>query len=114
MEPRMSGKKLLSRALDAMYDKDRKGIFVHRDRFKDLPFDVGDRFSIHKGRQELFTLKIRKDPLGDLVMDRNGLFIPRSRRVDILLGGIYDEFILESDPRQPDGFQLRPATENSQ
>jgi len=108
----MSGKKTLSKALDALYDKDRKGIFVHRDRLKHLPIQVGDRFSIHKGKQELSTLKIKKDNQGDLIMDRNGLFIPRSRRVDILLGGIYDEFVLETDPSQPDTFRLRPPAED--
>jgi len=105
----MSRKKTLSKALDALYDKDRKGIFIHRDRLRHLPFQVGDRFCIHKGRQELFTLKIKKDDQGDILMDRTGLFIPRSRRVDILLGGIYEEYVLEIDPRNPEAFRLRPA-----
>ena len=58
----------------AIYDPDRKGIFIHRDQLVDSPFDVGDRFSIRKGKRELFAMTLIKDETGDIFYDKKGIF----------------------------------------
>ena len=85
----------------ANYDPDRKGIFIHKNQLYDSGFKVGDRFSVKVGKQDLFAISIVKDGKGDIVYDKNGIFIERTRRIDILLGGIFDEYVLyfESDPQ---------------
>jgi hypothetical protein len=85
----------------ANYDSDRKGIFIHKNQLEDSGFKVGDRFSVKVGKQDLFAISIVKDDKGDIVYDKNGIFIERTRRIDILLGGIYHEYVLyiESDPQ---------------
>ena len=85
----------------ANYDPDRKGIFIHKNELNDSSFKVGDRFSVKIGKQDLFAITIIKDDKGDIVYDKNGIFIERTRRIDILLGGIFDEYVLyiESDPQ---------------
>ncbi len=92
----------------ANYDADRKGIFIHKNQLIDSSFKVGDRFSVKVGKQDLFAISIIKDDQGEIVFDKNGIFIERTRRIDILLGGIFDEYVLyiESDTQ---GFiKLRP------
>jgi hypothetical protein len=86
--------------LTANYDPDRKGIFIHKNQLSDSGFNVGDRFSVKVGKQDLFAISIVRDDKGDIVYDKNGIFIERTRRIDILLGGIFDEYILfiETDP----------------
>ena len=39
----------------AFYDPQRKGIFIHNDQLKESPFEIGDRFSVRKGKRELFV-----------------------------------------------------------
>lgn len=73
-----------------------------------MPLKSGDRFSIHRGRRELFTLKIKWDDSGDILLDRNGIFIRRTRRIDILLGGIFDELCLDDAGEEPEALVLRP------
>ena len=92
----------------ANYDADRKGIFIHKNQLSDSDFKVGDRFSVKVGKQDLFAISIVKDHKGDIVYDKNGIFIERTRRIDILLGGIFDEYVLyiESDPQG--SIKLRP------
>jgi hypothetical protein len=92
----------------ANYDPDRKGIFIHRNQLDDSGFKVGDRFSVKVGKQDLFAISIVKDDKGDIVYDKNGIFIERTRRIDILLGGIFDEYVvyIESDPQG--SIKLRP------
>ena len=92
----------------ANYDSDRKGIFIHKNQLDDSGFKVGDRFSVKVGKQDLFAISIVKDDKGDIVYDKNGIFIKRTRRIDILLGGIFDEYVLyiESDPQG--SIKLRP------
>ena len=92
----------------ANYDPDRKGIFIHKNELNDSSFKVGDRFSVKIGKQDLFAITIIKDDKGDIVYDKNGIFIERTRRIDILLGGIFDEYVLyiESDPQG--SIKLRP------
>jgi hypothetical protein len=92
----------------ANYDPDRKGIFIHQNQLDDSGFKVGDRFSVKVGKQDLFAISIVKDDKGDIVFDKNGIFIERTRRIDILLGGIFDEYVvyIESDPQG--SIKLRP------
>jgi hypothetical protein len=92
----------------ANYDADRKGIFVHKKQLINSNFKMGDRFSVKKGKQELFALTIRKDDRGDIVFDKNGIFIKRNRRIDILLGGIFDEYVLFFEPDKPETLKLKP------
>ena len=92
----------------ANYDPDRKGIFIHQNQLDDSGFKVGDRFSVKVGKQDLFAISLVKDDKGDIVYDKNGIFIERTRRIDILLGGIFDEYVvyIESDPQG--SIKLRP------
>ena len=104
----MISKKNLADLPVANYDSDRKGIFIHQNQLNDSGFKVGDRFSVKVGKQDLFAISIVKDDKGDIVFDKNGIFIERTRRIDILLGGIYKEYVLyfESDPRE--SIKLKP------
>ena len=92
----------------ANYDPDRKGIFIHKNELNDSSFKVGDRFSVKVGKQDIFAITIIRDDKGDIVYDKNGIFIERTRRIDILLGGIFDEYVvyIESDPQG--SIKLRP------
>jgi len=85
----------------AFYDPERKGMFIHKDQLKDSPFKIGDRFSVRKGKRELFAMTIIKDETGDMFYDKNGLFIERTRKIDILLGGIFDEYVFYLEPELP-------------
>ena len=49
-----------------------------------------------------------KNEKGDIIFDRNGIFIPRSRRVDLLLGGIFDEYLIETNLKKRPKIILRP------
>jgi hypothetical protein len=85
----------------AFYDPDRKGILIHKDRLEDKSFEVGDRFSVRKGKRELFAMTIIKDDNGDIFFDKRGIFIERTRQIDILLGGIFDEYVFYIEPEIP-------------
>jgi hypothetical protein len=104
----MKSKKDITDLPVANYDSDRKGIFIHQNQLIDSGFKKGDRFSVKVGKQDLFAISIVKNDKGDIVFDKNGIFIERTRRIDILLGGIYKEYVLyfESDPRE--SIKLRP------
>ena len=91
----------------ANYDSDRKGIFIHKNEL--AQFKPGDRFSLKYGRQDLFAITIIKDDKGDIVFDKNGIFIKRTRRIDILLGGIYDDYLLYIESEDPGTIKLRPV-----
>ena len=92
----------------ANYDPDRKGIFIHKNQLNDSSFKVGDRFSVKVGKQDLFAISIIKDDKGDIVYDKNGIFIDRTRRIDILLGGIFDEYVLYIEADTPGSIKIRP------
>jgi len=92
----------------AFYDPDRKGMFIHADQLADSPFNVGDRFSLRKGKRELFAMTIIKDDQGDIFFDKNGIFIKRSRKIDILLGGIFDEYVFYIEPEIPGTLKIKP------
>jgi hypothetical protein len=92
----------------ANYDPDRKGIFIHKNQLDDSGFKVGDRFSVKVGKQDLFAISIVKDDTGDIVYDKNGIFIERTRRIDILLGGIFDEYVVYIESEPQGSIKLRP------
>ena len=100
----------------AFYDPDRKGIFIHRDQLKDSPFEIGDRFSVRKGKRELFAMTIVKDGKGEIFFDKKGIFIERTRKIDILLGGIFDEYAVYIEPAIPGTIKIKAlefANDNS-
>ena len=92
----------------ANYDPDRKGIFIHKNELTESGFKKGDRFAVKFGRQDLFAITIVKNEKGDIVFDKNGIFIKRTRRIDILLGGLYDDFVLYTDSGNPGSIKIRP------
>ena len=92
----------------ANYDPDRKGIFIHKKQLNKSGFKVGDRFSVKVGKQDLFAISLLKDDQGEIVFDKNGIFIKRTRRIDILLGGIYDEYVLYIESDTQGSIKLRP------
>jgi len=96
----------------AVYDKERKGIFIHKNQLDDNAFQVGDRFSIKQNTPELFSIALVKNDKGDIIFDKNGIFIPRNRRVDILLGGIFDEYLIETNLKKRPKIILRPLEGN--
>ncbi len=91
----------------ACYDPDRKGIFIHKDQLKESPFEIGDRFSVRKGKRELFAMTIVKDDSGEIFYDKKGIFIERTRRIDILLGGIFDEYVVYIEPDIPGTIKIK-------
>jgi hypothetical protein len=100
----------------AFYDPDRKGIFIHRDQLKGSPFEIGDRFSVRKGKRELFAMTIVKNDKGEIFFDKKGIFIERTRKIDILLGGIFDEYAVYIEPAIPGTIKIKAlefANDNS-
>ena len=91
-----------------VYDTQRRGIFIHANQLSPGPYRPGDRFAVRKGKQEPFTLKIVKNDQGPIIFDRSGLFIARTRRIDILLGGIFDEYAIFFDSKHDDLMIIRP------
>jgi hypothetical protein len=85
----------------AFYDPERKGIFIHIDQLKKSPFKIGDRFTVRKGKRELFAMTIVKDEMGEIFYGKKGIFIERTRKIDILLGGIFDEYVIYIEPEIP-------------
>ncbi len=92
----------------ANYDSDRKGIFIHKNELSESRFKPGDRFVLKVGRQDLFAITIVRNDKGDIVFDKNGIFIKRTRRIDILMGGLYDDFVLYIDTDRPGTIKIRP------
>lgn len=104
----MASKKVIKNKEIAILDRERNGIFIHKDQLKASPFKIGDRFSIKIGKVELFALTIVKDENGEILFDKDGILIRRTRRIDMLLGGIFDEYILEIEPEKPDTLAIKP------
>ncbi len=98
----------ISRKQIAFYDPERKGMFIHIDQLADSPFKVGDRFALRKGKRELFAITIIKDDQGDIFFDKNGIFILRTRKIDIMLGGIFDEYVFYIEPEIPLTIKIKP------
>ena len=91
----------------AFYDSDRKGIFIHKDQLRESPFEIGDRFAVRKGKRELFAMTIVKDDTGEIFYDKKGIFIERTRKIDILLGGIFDEYVIYIEPEIPQTIKVK-------
>jgi hypothetical protein len=91
----------------AIYDPERKGIFIHHDQLKESTFGIGDRFSIRKGKRELFALTIVKDDSGPIFYDKKGIFVQRTRKIDMLLGGIFSEYVIYIAPEIPDTIKIK-------
>ena len=104
----MVSKKNVKNKEIALLDRDRKGIFIHKDQLRGSSFEVGDRFSIKIGSVALYTLTIVKDEAGEIMFDKNGIFIKRTRRIDMLLGGIFDEYIIDIETQKPDTIEIKP------
>ena len=92
----------------ALYDPDRKGIFIPLAQLPPGRVRVGDRYTVRAGRQEFFTLTLTRDAQGEFIVDRQGLLIRRTRRVDLYLGGIFDQFVFEFPEEQPQILKVRP------
>ena len=92
----------------AFYDPERKGMFIHIDQLAQSPFEVGDRFSLRAGKRELFAMTIIKDDQGDIFFDKNGIFIERTRKIDILLGGIFDKYVFYIEPEIHGTIKIKP------
>lgn len=85
----------------AVLDRERRGILIPASQLADSGLSAGDRFRLKKGQRDLFAVVLVKDPQGEVFFDRSGIFVERTRRVDILLGGIFDTYgveILDADP----------------
>jgi hypothetical protein len=104
----MASKKDIADLPVANYDPDRKGIFIHKNQLINSSFNVGDRFSIKVGKQELFAISIVRDAKGEIVYDKKGIFIERTRRIDILLGGIFDQYVLYIESGPQESIKIRP------
>jgi hypothetical protein len=92
----------------AFYDKERKGIFIHAGLLKNSPYQPGDRFSVRPKPAQLFALTLVKDDNGDIFFDQHGIFISRTRRIDILMGGIFDKYMVFLEPEGPGSLRIRP------
>ena len=103
----MTSKSDISPNQIAFYDPDRKGILIHQDQLADTPFAVGDRFSVRQGKRELFAMTIVKDDNGDIIFDKRGIFIERTRKIDVLLGGIFDEYVIYIEPEIPHTIKIK-------
>ena len=71
----------------ALNDPKRRGILIPANQLADTVFAVGDRFKVKMGQKDLFAVWIVKDDRGNILYDRTGIFIERTRRVDMFLGG---------------------------
>jgi hypothetical protein len=103
----MTSKSQISPRQIAFYDPDRKGILIHIDQLVDTPFGVGDRFAVRAGKRELFAMTIIRDDNGDIIFDKRGIFIERTRKIDMLLGGIFDEYVFYIEPEIPGTIKLK-------
>ena len=80
----------------ALNDPQRRGILIPASQLVDTDFTVGDRFTVKRGQKDLFALAIVLDAQGDILYDRTGIFIERTRRVDMFLGGVFDAFAVKN------------------
>jgi hypothetical protein len=85
----------------ALHDRERRGILIPASQLEGSGLSAGDRFTLKKGQRDLFAVTLVKDPRGEILFDRSGIFIERTRRVDILLGGIFDVYQVEIVAAEP-------------
>ncbi len=96
----------------ALDDPRRRGILSPASQLSDTGLAVGDRFKVKAGQKELFAVLIVKDDQGDILYDRAGIFVERTRRVDMFLGGVFDTFRVEFRPGDPPALCIRPLDIN--
>jgi hypothetical protein len=96
----------------ALNDPQRRGILIPASQLADTDFSVGDRFKVKMGQKDLFAVLIVKDDQGDILYDRTGIFIERTRRVDMFLGGVFDTFTVEVRENDPPALRIRPLDIN--
>lgn len=99
----------LGRRRGAIHDPERRGILIPASQLADSPFTEGDRFSVRKGQRAFFCVVIEKDPEGEIVFEKYGIFIPRTRRVDAHMGGIFHEFFVDFPSAHPDRMAISPV-----
>lgn len=92
----------------ACYEEERRGIFIPRQLLEDTPFRPGDRFSLLPRPTQIFSVTLVRDEAGEILFDRLGIFIERTRRIDILLGGIFERYVVLLDPASPETLRIRP------
>jgi hypothetical protein len=71
------------------------------------PNQIAYRFSVRKGKRELFAMTIIKDDKGDIIFDKRGIFIERTRKIDVLLGGIFEEYVFYIEPEMPGTIKIK-------
>ncbi len=96
----------------ALNDPQRRGILIPASQLADTDFTVGDRFKVKMGQKDLFAVLIVKDEQGDILYDRTGIFIERTRRVDMFLGGVFDTFAVDVRGDDPPALRIRPLDIN--
>ncbi len=96
----------------ALNDPQRRGILIPASQLANTGLSVGDRFKVKMGQKDLFAVLIVKDDNGDILYDRTGIFIERTRRVDMFLGGVFDTFGVEVQEDDPPGLRIRPLDIN--
>lgn len=96
----------------ALNDTQRRGILIPASQLTDTAFKVGDRFKVKMGQKDLFAVWIVKDDRGDILYDRTGIFIERTRRVDMFLGGVFDTFGVDVQQGDPPALRIRPLDIN--
>ena len=62
--------------------------------------------------KDLFALAVVPDAQGDILYDRTGIFIERTRRVDMFLGGVFDVFAVEILDGESPSLRIRPLDIN--
>jgi len=92
----------------AFYDKERKGIFIHAQLLQNGPFRPGDRFTVRPRPTQLFSVTLIKNDNGDIFYDKHGIFITRTRHIDILMGGIFDKYVVTIEQDEPGTLKVRP------
>ena len=96
----------------ALNDPQRRGILIPASQLVDTAFAVGDRFMVKRGQKDLFALAIVPHAQGDILFDRTGIFIERTRRVDMFLGGVFDTFAVEIHDGEAPTLRIRPLDIN--
>ena len=96
----------------ALNDPQRRGILIPASQLVDSGLVVGDRFKVKMGQKDLFAVLIVKDDQGEILYDRTGIFIERTRRVDMFLGGVFDTFGVEVQADDPPALRIRPLDIN--
>jgi hypothetical protein len=93
----------------ATHDAERRGILIPASQLEGAGLVPGDRLSVKKGQRELFAVVLVQDAAGDILFDKSGIFVARTRRVDILLGGVFETFAVEVLPGTPLRLRIRPV-----